>query len=484
MSVPKIGFRAAYGSSRALDADYSAYITHGALIVRIRESDAPDPETPVRLRIVAPSGDTFDFDGIAGQFLGKKGVMVSFEGAAEARASIAGFISSEPFRSAVSGESESAMKPPEFAKFDPASAPAPAPAAAEDPFDDATPFDDPGAGLHPDIDTAPQPGRRDPTTGLHPDIDTVARKKRRAAKKKKASGGLHPDIDNLPRGPRVAGGAGLKMASPGETVLRPPASGSEYTVLVIKFATVADFADLKDEWEAQSILVIPTEVENTEINDVVHVRVTLPGRNVYELDGVIEGLDDSNLYVRVDENNEVFRKLCLYPTTIAARKRLETERPEDRGPMQVLKLTDTAPDEDFEKMPIRRRLARMGMDDKINMALSGNREERMALAMDGNRAVHHYLLKNAKITLDEIAFMSRLPSLNPDVLEKIAENPMYTQNPTVTKALVYNPKTPIRTAIRLLDRLPRPEIMNLAKRSNMNLRLVMAAKKKIERFKG
>ncbi|MEQ8976988.1 MAG: hypothetical protein RL846_03620, partial [Deltaproteobacteria bacterium] len=150
----------------------------------------------------------------------------------------------------------------------------------------------------------------------------------------------------------------------------------------------------------------------------------------------------------------------------------------------VIKLTDVAPDEDFDKMPIRRRLARMGMDDKINMALSGNREERMALAMDGNRAVHHYLLKNAKITLDEIAFMSRLPSLNPDVLDKIAENPMYTQNPTVTKALVYNPKTPIRTAIRLLDRLPRPEIMNLAKRSNMNLRLVMAAKKKIERFKG
>ena len=124
------------------------------------------------------------------------------------------------------------------------------------------------------------------------------------------------------------------------------------------------------------------------------------------------------------------------------------------------------------------------MDDKINLAQAGNKEERMALAMDPNKAVHHYLLKNAKITVDEIAFMARLPSLNPPVLDKIAENPAYTQNPSVAKALVYNPKTPVRTAIRLLDRLPRSEVMNLAKRMGMNLKLVMAAKKRLETFKG
>ena len=125
----------------------------------------------------------------------------------------------------------------------------------------------------------------------------------------------------------------------------------------------------------------------------------------------------------------------------------------------------------------------MGMDDKINLALSGNREERMALAMDSNKAVHHYLLKNAKLTLDEIAYMARLPSLNPDVLDKIAENPAYTQNPSVTKALVFNPRTPVRTAIRLLDRLPRNELVNLSKRMSMNQRLVMAAKNKLFKVK-
>ena len=75
--------------------------------------------------------------------------------------------------------------------------------------------------------------------------------------------------------------------------------------------------------------------------------------------------------------------------------------------------------------------------------------------------------------------MARLPSLNPDVLDKIAENPAYTQNPTIVKALVFNPRTPVRTSIRLLDRLPRNELVNLSKRMSMNQRLVMAAKNKL-----
>ena len=70
--------------------------------------------------------------------------------------------------------------------------------------------------------------------------------------------------------------------------------------------------------------------------------------------------------------------------------------------------------------------------------------------------------------------------MNPDVLAKIGENPTYLQNLSVVKNLIYNPKTPITLSVRLLDRLPRSEVMNLAKRTSMNGRLVQAAKKKIE----
>ena len=96
--------------------------------------------------------------------------------------------------------------------------------------------------------------------------------------------------------------------------------------------------------------------------------------------------------------------------------------------------------------------------------------------------IPHFEVNDA-IYADEVQGVRKLGSEDEveTVLDKIAESPGYTQNPTITKALVYNPKTPVKTAIRLLDRLPRSEVMNLAKRTTMNQRLVMAAKKKLER---
>ena len=105
----------------------------------------------------------------------------------------------------------------------------------------------------------------------------------------------------------------------------------------------------------------------------------------------------------------------------------------------------------------------------------------MALASDGNKAIHHYLLKNARTSMDEIVMMARLPTLNPDVLMKIGENPAYTQNPQVVRNLVFNPKTPVKLAVRLIDRLPKSVLNLIAKRTSMHRSIVSAAQKKLGR---
>jgi hypothetical protein len=259
-----------------------------------------------------------------------------------------------------------------------------------------------------------------------------------------------------------------------------PGPGDEYIVYVLKYPQVSDFAAVRDNFRATQRLEIVYPEETSNAGKIAQLRITLPGHNLFDMFGFIEKVGHGRVVLAFDENNEKYRLACNYVDSPSARSRMKNEAGLPKTPLMVVRMMEKVPEEDPEKMPIRRRLQRMGMDDKINLALSGGREERMALAMDGNKAVHHYLLRNAKISLDEIAFMARLPTMNPDVLDKIAENTSYTQNPSVVKALVYNPKTPVQTAIRLLDRLPRPEVMNLAKRMNMNLRLVMAAKKKLE----
>lgn len=279
--------------------------------------------------------------------------------------------------------------------------------------------------------------------------------------------------DREPDGPASSESRGDEEAK-----VDPPAPGADYPVFVVKYDQVARWDEVVATFDATRTLSVPVREPTFGPGDVALLRLTLPGYNVFEMWTRITSATDDGVDLRAGVDDEQYRKAVLYATSPSARSRREREAGEDPIPAQALRIEASVPEEDTTRMPIRRRLQRMGMDEKINLALSGNRQERMALATDSNKAVHHYLLKNVKISLDEIATMARLPSLNPDVLEKIAENPQYTQNPSVAKALVYNPKTPVRTAIRMLDRLPRNEVLLLAKRTNLNRRLVDAAKKK------
>ncbi|MBI4820348.1 MAG: hypothetical protein HY791_29045 [Deltaproteobacteria bacterium] len=262
-----------------------------------------------------------------------------------------------------------------------------------------------------------------------------------------------------------------------------PGPGEKFIVYVLKFPSVLDYVDvtqtLRDDRKFQ------VEVEEAaaggrpvKVGNVVHLRVQLPGRNVFQMFAEVLEVQPKRVTVRANPGDPELEKACAFPRTLTGKKRLAKETDSDRGPTEVLRFMDQRSAEEENAGPIRVRLKRMSMEDKINLALSGGREERMALAMDTNKAIPHYVLRNAKITLDEIAFMSRLPSMNPDVLNKIADNTTYVQNSQVVRNLVFNPKTPITTAVRLLDRLPKNELMLLAKRTSMNQRLVQAAKKK------
>lgn len=263
------------------------------------------------------------------------------------------------------------------------------------------------------------------------------------------------------------------------TNFRTPRPGDKYVVYVLKYRTIYDYNQILPELEQNARVIVPYAGETSKEGDLALLRLKLPGRNIFEIWALVGKSTAEQVIIHVNKESPTFLKAVVFPKSASGLKRVATERPEHRGPVNVIRMQEERK-ENLDDIPLKRRLSRMTMEDKVNMALSGSREERMALAMDGNKAIHHYLLKNARISVDEIAFIARLPTMNPDVLGKIGENPTYLQNLSVVKNLIYNPKTPITLSIRLLDRLPRSEVMNLAKRTSMNGRLVQAAKKKIE----
>jgi len=124
------------------------------------------------------------------------------------------------------------------------------------------------------------------------------------------------------------------------------------------------------------------------------------------------------------------------------------------------------------------RLRELTATQKMQLALAGGREERMALLRDVNRTLHGYVLRNPRIGIDEVLQAAKLTSLAPDALQLIADHPEWSRNATVCTAVVKNAKTPIAIAVRLLDRISDGDVRLIAKGAG-RAQLVAAARRKL-----
>jgi hypothetical protein len=118
----------------------------------------------------------------------------------------------------------------------------------------------------------------------------------------------------------------------------------------------------------------------------------------------------------------------------------------------------------------------LSLQEKMALAMSGDRELRFQLLRDPNKQLHPLVLKNPRIGLEEVHWAAKLTTINPEALKLIADHPEWGQNASVAAALVRNPKTPIPVALKLVPRLPHAELKMIAK-SQGRPQIVQAAKK-------
>lgn len=126
-----------------------------------------------------------------------------------------------------------------------------------------------------------------------------------------------------------------------------------------------------------------------------------------------------------------------------------------------------------------RRIRLMSLGEKIQLALHGAREERAHLVRDRVPTVQAALLRNPKLTLDEVLILARSPHLGGEAAEAIAAHPTYGCSSPVGLALVRNPKTPTPTAIRLLSVLQPSDLRIVAKMTGIRAPVQAAARKKL-----
>jgi hypothetical protein len=470
-----------YASVSELQDDYDTFLAHGGLLIPWEKGEI-EANTAVMVRVDTPLDQWFDLVGRVVQSTPGESFMVAFDPEAEAaRTELTRFLTSDPFNAAKEAESASEDEPADLKVVDrfqpqagpPAARPKRKPKYLQLKLADPNALPEDSADEDSSASDAPDEGDGGFGEEATPVDDeppsNVARKNAGAAT---SGGGASTDI-----------------------TFKTPDVGELYAVYIVKFPCLLDFADIAPEFLSSKLITLPFQREEEGVQSASSVRRTpgrrvgepaklrfqLPVKQTFEMWTMVAAVTPDSITFLAAETDPAFNNVCAYPATFNGRKRLGTESDSDRVGVEVHRFNEERNVEQEERtdIPIRLQLSRMSMEEKINLALSGGREARMALAQDPNKAIPHYLLRNARISLDEIAFMARLANMNPDILKKIAENPQYCQSPQVVRNLVFNPKTPLDVSVRLLDRLAKNDLIQLSKRTSMNGRLVIRAKKKL-----
>lgn len=110
----------------------------------------------------------------------------------------------------------------------------------------------------------------------------------------------------------------------------------------------------------------------------------------------------------------------------------------------------------------------MGVGDKIKMAMTGDKEWRTLLIKDTNKLVSGAVIKNPRLTENEVLGIAKSAVQNDDIMRMICANKEWVKNYQIRKALVENHKTPLPAALRYVATLSEKDLSLLAKSKNVS----------------
>jgi hypothetical protein len=117
--------------------------------------------------------------------------------------------------------------------------------------------------------------------------------------------------------------------------------------------------------------------------------------------------------------------------------------------------------------------------DKIMLAVRADRTERAVLVQDNDPRVLLSVLRNPRLTVDEVVRVAKSSFLNFQIVDVITKTGQWMASLDVRLALIHNPKTPQAFALRILPTLPDAEVRAIAK-GGTNMALKQAALRKLQ----
>lgn len=155
----------------------------------------------------------------------------------------------------------------------------------------------------------------------------------------------------------------------------------------------------------------------------------------------------------------------------------------DASPTEIvaslLPLETTGDEPDAESGTLWEQLRGMTPPQKILLAPKADRTTRALMLQDNDPMLLFALLKNPRLSLDEIVRIAKSSALGFQAAELILKTPQWSANLDVRVALIQNPKLPLPIALRILPSLPDKEVRAIAKGAATSAALKQAALRRV-----
>lgn len=140
---------------------------------------------------------------------------------------------------------------------------------------------------------------------------------------------------------------------------------------------------------------------------------------------------------------------------------------------------DLKKDKDVEKN-VFKLVRTLSVSQKVKLAMAGNKAARELLIKESNKMISRSVLKNPRITEDEVKKLVITKGTPEDLLREVARNKEWLENYTIKLGVVTNTKTPIAVSMKMIESLNDADVLKISKSKNVSTALASAARRKIE----
>ena len=146
---------------------------------------------------------------------------------------------------------------------------------------------------------------------------------------------------------------------------------------------------------------------------------------------------------------------------------LELQREELESVEAFVEAAEAVEPDKRKRETLLQKLSRLRVVERVQLAIKGNRDERLLLIRDPCRVVQRGVLQSPQLTDREVESFAGMASLGEEALRMISTNRKYRKNYTIVHALMFNPKTPLEVTLHMLPNVTPQDLKMLVSNKNI-----------------